>query len=106
VKLEFEGIGSVKGSISTESARTIGRQMSESFQRGETFSDADNYVFTPEEMIALNVQAIWQWVAEITFSDGNTDMIRSRSFTCTPNGDPPQYLPGSPQDVKACNGGH
>jgi hypothetical protein len=104
-KLEFEGIGSIKGKITTESARTIGKQMSNSFEHGETFSDADNYVFTPEQMRDLKVYAIWQWVADISMSDGSLATIRSRFFTCTPDGNRPQYLPGAPEALKACTGG-
>lgn len=104
-KIEFEGIGSLTGTITTESARTIGKQMSDSFQRGETYSDADNYVFTPEQMRDLKVFAIWQWIADTYLSNGEVATMRSRSFTCTPDANPPQYLPGSPAALKACRGG-
>jgi hypothetical protein len=104
-KMEFEGIGSLKGTITTETARTIGKQMSVSFQRGETYSDVDNYVFTPEQMRDLKVYAIWQWVADTYLSNSEVATLRSRSFTCTPDANPPQYLPGSPEALKACRGG-
>jgi hypothetical protein len=104
-KMEFEGIGSVTAGITNEYAKTVARQMSDSLQRGETFSDADNYVFTPEQMRDLNIFAIWQWVAETSLSNGSVAEIRSRSFTCTPDGHSPQYLPGASEAVKACHGG-
>jgi hypothetical protein len=56
----------------------------------------------------LKIHVIWQWVADTHYSVGSTDTtdtIRSRSFTCTPNGDAPKYLPNSPEDVKACTVG-
>jgi hypothetical protein len=104
-KMEFEGIGSLTGTISTETAKTIGKEMSDSFQRGETYSDVDNYVFTPEQMRDLKVYAIWQWVADTYLSNGQIATVRSRSFTCTPDANPPRYLPGAAEAVKACRGG-
>jgi hypothetical protein len=101
-KLEFEGVGSLTGTIETSYEKTIGHSMSESFQRGETWTDTRSYVYTPEQMRDLNIFALWQWIAETKLSTGEIVTVRSPKITCTPDANSPQYLPGMPQDLKAC----
>jgi hypothetical protein len=50
----------------------------------------------------LNIFALWQWIAETKLSTGEIVTVRSPKITCTPDANSPQYLPGMPQDLKAC----
>jgi hypothetical protein len=102
--IEFEGLGA-KSSFTVSQEKRIGQSMSESLQRGETFTDTRNYVFTPEQMLQYHIFAVWQWVARTPLSDGSTFIIGSNKLTCTPDAQRPAYLPGSPQDLRACRGG-
>jgi hypothetical protein len=101
--VEFEGM-SASTSVTMSEEKRIGRSMSQSLARGETFSDTRNYVFTPEQMRDFNIFAVWQWVARTTLSDGSTFTVGSNEVTCTRDARPPTYLPGSPEDLKACRG--
>jgi hypothetical protein len=103
--LEFKGVGSAKSKIEASYEKTIGHSMSESFERGETFTDTRNYVYTPEQMRTYNVFAMWQWIAETYLSNGEIITVRSPKITCTPDDNPPTYLPGSPEDLRACRSG-
>lgn len=102
--VKFEGAGSVKSKVSTTLETRVGHEMAQSVKRGETNTDTSNYVFTPEQMTSLNIFAIWQWVATTDLSNDQQVVVRSNKFTCTPDGEPPTYYPGSPQDIGACRG--
>jgi hypothetical protein len=101
--VDFEGL-SAKTSVTASEEKRIGQSMSESVARGETFSDTRNYIFTPEQMRDLNIFAVWQWIATTPLSDGSTFTVGSNQVTCTRDARAPAYLPGSPEDLKACRG--
>lgn len=102
--LEFKDVGGIKGKIETAEEHKVGRQMAEEFRNGETQIDASNYVFTPEQMKAFNIFAIWQWIATTQLSDGQQIMIGSNKFSCTSDARAPDYFPGSKDDIGACTG--
>lgn len=102
--VEFKGI-SAKTSVTMSEEKKIGHSMSESLTNGETFTETRNFVFTPEQMKSLNIFAVWQWVASAPLSDGHVFTLGSNKVTCTPDAQPPSYLPGSPEDLRACRGG-
>jgi hypothetical protein len=100
--VSLEGV-TVKDTFTVSREKTVGHTMSVSVSNGETFSDTRNYVFTPEQMIAYNIFAVWQWVATTPLSDGGVFTVGSNMVTCTPPGvAKPDYLPGSAEDQVAC----
>ena len=51
-----------------------------------------------------NVFAFWQWVATTELSNGEMILIKTDMISCTADGVPPNYLPGSKEDVGSCSG--
>jgi hypothetical protein len=105
VGLKFGKIGGVKGTIQSSEEKEFGEEMAQTVERSESNTDTLNFSFTPEQMKSLGVFAIWQWIATMKLSDNTYSIVKSNKFTCTPDGSPPDYLPGSASDVKACRGG-
>ncbi len=101
--VKIEGMGA-KTSVTQSEEKRIGHSMSVAVANGEISTDTRNYVFSPEQMKSLNIFAVWQWVATTPLSDGSIFTIGGKELTCTPDDQPPTYLPGSPQDLKACRG--
>jgi len=103
--LKFEGVGGIEGSLKTTRERTIGAEMAETLSRAESNTDTFTFNFDSSQMKAPNIFAVWQWTATTKLSDGNVATVRSNKFTCTPDGQAPNYFPGSAEDVRACRGG-
>lgn len=103
--LTMEGVGGVKIGMQTEKEKQVGEQMAQMLEHSESNTDTLNYTFSPEQMKSLGVFAVWQWIATIKLSDNSYSIVKSNKFTCTPDGNKPDYLPGSAGDVKACRGG-
>ncbi len=95
---------SASSKLKTSHQVKVGRSMSDSFTNGETNTDASAYVFTPEQMRKLNIQAVWQWVVPMSLSNGKRLLIRSNIYTCTSNSYAPKYYARDPKSAHTCNG--
>ena len=90
--------------ITKSQERSIGTSMSTSFMNGETNTDASAYVFSPEQMRTMNIQAVWQWVVPIALSDGKNVLIRSKLYTCTSTSEAPTYYAQDSLSKGSCSG--
>jgi hypothetical protein len=99
--VQFKGIG-VSGSLTSSESRRVGREMSESISHGVTNTDTEKIQFSHEEMRGLNIFSVWQWAATTTLSDNSVYVVKTARYTCTANGQTPNYLPGTEADVGAC----
>ncbi len=101
VGVEFSGV-KAGGSISKTQEQTVGSNMAKSVSEEKTVGNEKKVALTLEQMKAHDLFAVWQWKGTTEMSDGSHYVVYSAMFTCTPDGNPPNYLPGSKEDLVAC----
>ena len=102
--VEFEGIGSAKTTVTSSLEESIGKSMSQGVMNSRSNTKTKKVSRTGAEMREDNIFAFWQWVAKTELSNGETILIKTDMISCTADGIPPNYLPGSKEDVGACSG--
>jgi hypothetical protein len=100
--VEFDIGFSAKGSISHSQEETLGRSMSEMYSSSQAKSDETRVSMTIEQMEANDVFAVWQWEVRSELSSGSSVVLVTTKFACTPDGNPPQFLPGSTEAIASC----
>jgi hypothetical protein len=99
--MEFE-LASVKASV-TASKEKIQRTFMSTTLEGKSSGETLAYNKMVEKSKAGKINAVWQWVGSTKMSDGSVILIGTNMFTCTPDFDEPNYLPGDNKDKTLCN---
>ena len=101
--LEF-GAGSASTTVTASLEKTIGKSMSNGVMNSSTTGDEQRVAITLEQSETYNIHAVWRWVAKTTLSNGQSYVVKTNQYTCTPDGNEPTYLPGSKEDIRTCRG--
>lgn len=96
------GVGSASTSLTTSEERTVGSSFSQAMSTENSITSQRNVVYSPQEMIDLNIFAVWQWVAETRLSTGEIARITTNKYACTPTAGKPKFLPASREYVSSC----
>ena len=96
------GVGSASTSLTASEERTVGRSFSQAMSTENSTTSQRNVVYTPQEMIDLNIFAVWQWVAETRLSNGQKARVSTNKYACTPTAAKPKFLPASREHVASC----
>ena len=99
--IELKGF-SANSSVTASATETLAHSLSQSISSGRLEGTVIEFGVSPEVALANNIFAIWRWIVDTPQPDGASYTFLTGKFTCTPDGNPPDYLPGSDQDLKAC----
>lgn len=99
--IEFSG-ASAKTSVTASQEQKLGSSLSQSISSGKLQGKEQKIGLTADQMEEKDIFAIWQWLVTTRLSDGTSTNLTTVMYTCTPDSNPPTYLPGSDQDIKAC----
>lgn len=100
--LSFPGGSSAKATVTATEENTVGRTMSRELSNATMSGQERKVLISLEQMEERNLFAVWQWVVTSSLSDGGVATLKTVKYTCTPAAEAPTYLPGSPEDVRAC----
>jgi len=91
-KLKFESTTSFEHTTTVATAKEI------SYSQQDTNTDSELVTIDYKE---YDVAVVWRWVlsADEIEGSGETVIIRTNNYTCTPGIEPPGYLPFSPEHV-------
>ncbi len=102
--LEFEGVGSAKTTVTASLEKTVGKSMSNGVMNSSTTGDEQKVAISLEQSETFNIHSVWRWVAKTTLSNGQSYIVKTNKYTCTPDEVEPTYLPGSKEDIRTCRG--
>ena len=96
---------SVSSSVTASVAQEVARSTSREFTSGRSFTRANNFAMSLDDMAKYNVGALWNWVVPLQGSSVGDILVRSPEFVCTTGRrDRPNYNPGE-QPNRTCSGG-
>ncbi|MQX36349.1 hypothetical protein [Roseospira navarrensis] len=96
------GGASASTSVTASQERSVGQRMSQELATAGMTGTETTISLSLEQMEERGLFAVWQWVATTQLSNGQSIVLTTVKYTCTPAAQPPQYLPDSPEDVQAC----
>lgn len=99
--VEFGG-ASASTSVTASQERSVGQRMSQELATAGMTGTETTINLSLEQMEERGLFAIWQWVATTQLSNGQSIVLTTVKYTCTPDAQAPQYLPDTPEDVRAC----
>jgi hypothetical protein len=100
--INFGGAGGATATATASLEDKVGHSMSQELSSQSSTGKETKVAFTADEMEARRVFAVWQWVATSELSTGQEIEVKSLDYSCTPDAKAPQYLPGSQEDLVAC----
>ena len=99
--IEVKGF-SADASVTASATQTLAHSLSREIGSGTLDSIDIDFGVTREVALANNIFAVWRWTVNTPQRDGATYTFSTGMFTCTPRGDPPDYLPNSDEDIASC----